>query len=121
MKYLYLSTIILFASCAQQTVLTGGDKDVASPELLIDSNLKNTNFREQSFLLEFDENIQFLKDKRGVIINPAINNIEYTDDKNTLEIKWEDTLKNETTYSFVLRNSIADITENNKIKEIYNG
>ena len=118
MKYLYLSTIILFASCAQQTVLTGGDKDVASPVLLIDSNLKNTNFREQSFLLEFDENIQFLKGKRGVIINPEINNIEYTDDKNSLEIKWEDTLKNETTYSFVFRNSIADITENNKIKEL---
>ena len=63
-------------SCAQQTILTGGAKDNKPPKLVLDSNRTVTNFSENHLLLEFNENIQLIKDKRTFITNPEINNIE---------------------------------------------
>ena len=117
MKPIYF--IILFiTSCAQQTILTGGDKDITAPLLLVDSNFQNINYQDQSLSLQFNERIQFLKDKRALIINPEIVNFTVKEENNKLNIAWEDTLKKETTYSFIFKNSIADITEANKIKKL---
>ena len=104
-------------SCAQQTSLTGGDKDTLSPVLIVDSNMSLVNMKQTSINLEFNENIQFLKGNRALITNPSINEVEVTEEKNKIEINWEDTLNPNTTYSFLFINSIADITEKNKINE----
>ena len=65
MKPIYF--IILFiTSCAQQTILTGGDKDITAPLLLVDSNFQNINYQDQSLSLQFNERIQFLKDKKSL-------------------------------------------------------
>jgi hypothetical protein len=107
----------LLLSCAQQTSLTGGDKDTLAPILMVDSNMSLVNMKQTSINLEFNENIQFLKGKRALITNPPISEVVVTDEKNKIEINWEDTLHPNTTYSFLFLNSIADITEKNKIKE----
>ena len=107
----------MLLSCAQQTSLTGGDKDTLAPILMVDSNLSLVNMKQTSINLEFNENIQFLKGKRALITNPPISEVVVTDEKNKIEINWEDTLHPNTTYSFLFLNSIADITEKNKIKE----
>ena len=73
-------------SCAQQTILTGGPKDNNPPELLLDSNRNITNFSENHYLLEFNENIQIIKDKRSFITNPKINNIELIEEKNKIDL-----------------------------------
>ena len=104
-------------SCAQQTSLSGGDKDTLAPILMVDSNMSLVNMKQTSINLEFNENIQFLKSKRALITNPSINEVEVTAEKNKIEINWEDTLNHNTTYSFLFINSIADITEKNKINE----
>ena len=117
MRPIYLF-ILFITSCAQQTILTGGDKDVKAPILLIDSNFQNTSFHYKNLTLPFNERVQFLKDKRALIINPEIINYEIFEEDNTINIVWEDTLQKETTYSFIFMNSIADITENNKIEEL---
>ena len=107
----------MLLSCAQQTSLTGGDKDTLAPILMVDSNMSLVNMKQTSINLEFNENIQFLKGKRALITNPPISEVVVTDEKNKIEINWEDTLHPNTTYSFLFLNSIADITEKNKIKE----
>jgi uncharacterized protein (DUF2141 family) len=107
----------LLLSCAQQTSLTGGDKDTLAPILMVDSNRSFVNMKEASINLKFNENIQFLKGKRALITNPPISEVVVTEEKNKIEINWEDTLNPNTTYSFLFLNSIADITEKNKIKE----
>ena len=107
----------MLLSCAQQTSLTGGDKDTLAPILIVDSNMSLVNIKQTSINLEFNENIQFLKGKRALITNPPISEVVVTDEKNKIEINWEDTLHPNTTYSFLFLNSIADITEKNKIKE----
>ena len=100
-------------SCAQQTILTGGAKDNKPPKLVLDSNRIITNFSENHLLLEFNENIQLIKDKRTFITNPKINNIELIEEKNKINLVWRDSLSKNTTYSFIFINAIADITESN--------
>lgn len=107
----------MLLSCAQQTSLTGGDKDTLAPILMVDSNRSLVNMKQASINLKFNENIQFLKGKRALITNPPISEVVVTEEKNKIEINWEDTLNPNTTYSFLFLNSIADITEKNKIKE----
>ena len=117
MRFLYIILLLGLFSCAQQTSLTGGDKDTLSPVLIVDSNMSLVNMKQTSINLEFNENIQFLKGNRALITNPSINEVEVTEEKNKIEINWEDTLNPNTTYSFLFINSIADITEKNKINE----
>lgn len=107
----------MLLSCAQQTSLTGGEKDTLAPILMVDSNRSLVNMKQASINLKFNENIQFLKGKRALITNPPISEVVVTEEKNKIEINWEDTLNPNTTYSFLFLNSIADITEKNKIKE----
>ena len=118
MKIFYLLISILLVSCAQQTILTGGEKDNKPPELILDSNRNITNFSENHLLLEFNENIQLLKEKRTFITNPEINDIELIEEKNKIDLVWRDSLIENTTYSFIFLNAIADITESNKISEL---
>ena len=94
-----------------------GQKTI-SPKLVLDSNRIVTNFSENHLLLEFNENIQLIKDKRAFITNPEINNIELIEEKNKINLVWRDSLNKNTTYSFIFLNAIADITESNKIAEL---
>ena len=93
-------------------------KDNKPPKLVLDSNRTVTNFSENHLLLEFNENIQLIKDKRTFITNPEINNIELIEEKNKIDLVWRDSLSKNTTYSFIFLNAIADITESNKIDEL---
>ena len=115
MKYLFIFILSFLVSCAQQTALTGGEKDIKAPVLLTDSTKEIINFDQSSILLKFNENVQFIDGNKGFITNPEIKNIEVIQDKKNLEIKWEDSLTSNTTYSFLFLNSITDMTESNKI------
>ena len=119
MRILYIIVFLGLFSCAQQTSLTGGDKDTLAPVLIADSSVSLVNMKKASLNLEFNENIQFLRGKRALITNPSINEVEVIEDKNKIEINWQDTLNLNTTYSFLFINSIADITETNKI-DVFN-
>jgi len=118
LKIFYLLISLLLIGCAQQTILTGGAKDNKPPELVLDSNQKIINFSEDHLILEFNENIQLLKDKKTFITNPEISDLELIEEKNKIKLFWKDTLNNNTTYSFIFLNAIADITESNKIDEL---
>ena len=118
MRLLSCLLLLIMVSCAQQTVLTGGDKDVLAPQLIKGKDtipIINTNFRGEDLTFEFNENIQFLKGKRAIITNPKIAEIDVRIEKKQLTVYWEDTLKENTTYSFLFKESIADLTEKNKI------
>ena len=85
MRILYLILILGFFSCAQQTSLTGGDKDTLAPILIVDSSISLVNMKQTNINLEFNENIQFLRGKRALITNPSINEVEVTEEKNKIE------------------------------------
>ena len=117
MKKLFIILVLFSCSCAQQTALTGGTKDVYPPKIVIDSTtLKEPiNFKSNEIILNFNENIQFIKGKRSILVNPSIENKEIICEEKKLTVKWEDSLRPKTTYSFNFKESIADLTEKNKI------
>ena len=118
MKNCYYLVVLLLFSCAQQTLLTGGEKDTSPPEL---DSLKTiptpfvTNFNEREIVLSFNENIQLSRAKRSFITSPTIKTIETKVNKTNLIINWNDTLRPKTTYQLYFPGSISDITENNSI------
>ena len=81
MKYLFIFILSFLVSCAQQTALTGGEKDVNAPILIIDSTKEIINFNQSSILLKFNENVQFIDGNKGFITNPEIKNIDVIQDK----------------------------------------
>ena len=117
MKKLFIILVVFSYSCAQQTTLTGGTKDILAPKLVLDSTASKepTNYKKNEIVLNFNENIQFLKGKRSLLINPTIENKEIIFEEKKLTIRWEDSLRPNTTYSFNFKESIADVTEKNKI------
>ena len=117
MKKIYIILLLFCMGCAQQGALTGGEKDTIPPQLISNNDTLRTNFNEKEFLLEFNENIQFISGKTSLLINPYIEDYKITTEKTSLLIKWEDTLKSNTTYSFIFIKSIADLTEKNTITE----
>ena len=120
MRYTSFILLCFLLSCAQQTPLTGGQKDVTPPKL--DSSKTYppsfaTFFNENEVELVFNENIQVGNGKRDLITNPTIYQLEKNVIKNKLIIKWNDSLSVNTTYQLYFPNSIADLTEKNGISD----
>ena len=116
-----LHLIVLFSiGCAQQTALTGGDKDISAPDLMFDKTYpkpNSTNFEGKEIKLVFNENILYIKSALSFISNPPIGKHEISVEKNILQITPDSPLKKNTTYTFMFANSIADLNEKNKIQD----
>lgn len=121
MKRLYyiLFVSILIVSCAQQSGLSGGDKDLAPPEVDLENNYpKNgaTNFRANDIVISFNEFIRLTNPNQNVIITPSLNLKPIYELKGKkVSIHFQEDLDINTTYTINFGNSISDITERNKL------
>ena len=64
-------------SCAQQSLLTGGDKDIKAPVLNEEKTIPenfSTNFDSKVIQLYFDEYVQLKDAKNNFFVNPKIYN-----------------------------------------------
>ncbi len=112
MKKLYY-LIPLIIACASPQSPSGGDKDVSTPLLALDSTLFTTNSYPKKITLQFDENI--VVNKSEININPLIYpkpNIEVNNKSITIHIEPEALVPN-TTYSISLNKAIKDLNEGN--------
>ncbi len=120
MKSIYFLFIILLSvGCAQQSGLSGGNKDITPPQVEEDKTIpKNNaiNFNTNKIEIGFNEFIRLEKPNQNIIITPL------TTEQPTYEIKGKKvvvTLKSKldenTTYIINFGNSISDITEGNRL------
>lgn len=109
--------IVLLVSCAQVVAPTGGPKDVSPPVILKQSPESNSlNFTANGFTLSFDEYVQLRNLKDELIVSPPLKYAIDTRIKGkNLEVEWEDTLKENTTYLFNFGSSLVDVAEANPI------
>jgi hypothetical protein len=121
-KFLCISIIIiLFGSCAQQGILTGGDKDMAAP--IVDTNKFETpingtvNFTAQRIEIPFNEFVTLQDVKKQVIITPflSVNPEIYVKGKKVI-VDFKSNLEPNTTYIINFGDAIRDITEGNILK-----
>ena len=122
MKYivrLLIIPILFWVSCAQQSALSGGEKDTFSPVLNVEKTFpenRSTNFKVTEIQLEFDEFIRLDNPKKNVVITPSLPFEPIYEVKGKkIIVKLKDELAENTTYLINFGNAISDITERNKI------
>lgn len=107
--------------CAIVIPPTGGPKDEKAPVVQkAFPPVGTTNFKGGTVLIEFNEEIEVDPNINNIIISPVIDGeIQIKERKKKyLEITIPTTLKENTTYSISLNNSVKDITEANVVKNI---
>lgn len=106
---------LFILSCARQTSPTGGPKDTIPPTLIRSFPVKEqTNFKDNTIELIFDEAVAVNNPKEQIIITPDINKeYDIIAHKNKVSLTLKGKLKDSTTYSFNFRDAIQDITEKN--------
>ena len=117
LKYSAALLLFILASCAKRGNITGGAKDTIAP-ILTASFPKNfsTEFKGTTIKLTFNEFIKLKDLKKQLIISPPMKNepliLPVTPSK-IITIKINDTLQDNTTYSFNFGQSMADNNEGN--------
>lgn len=116
----FVGICLIFAwglgGCANVQPLTGGKKDTKPPVLLAFKSypkFKSTNFKGDRIILYFNEWIKEEKLSQNLIITPSLKTYRSKVTKDRIEIRWEQPLDTNTTYTFNFRKGIVDITESN--------
>jgi hypothetical protein len=110
-----ITIVLLFSGCAQIRPITGGQKDVLPPQVVLYTpDSATTQFNASSFSLVFDEYVQTATLAQEMVVSPPLRRTPKVKlKKRTLTIAWNDTLNANTTYVFNLGNGVADVNENN--------
>ena len=112
-RYLII-TILLTSACAQVGSISGGAKDVIAPRIeFCNPSDGQLNAVVEQMTIEFDEFVKLQNPVENIILLPANVEYEYLLKGKTLQIDFQEKLKDNTTYSLYLNGAILDITEGN--------
>lgn len=120
-KYiLYLASILIFTQCAQRGTPSGGPKDIIPPKLLRalpDTLSTNVSPKLKEINLYFDELVQLKDYSKNIIISPPIEPaptfLPAGSASREVRVKFNDTLRLNTTYTINFGKSIVDNNEGN--------
>lgn len=114
---------LLIISCARVGSPVGGSKDTIAPPVIgsnIDSPRVNVPLDIRELRIDFEEYITLKDINRQLVISPPLRKMTKIIPSGTankyLLIKWEDTLKPNTTYNFNFGNAIQDNNEGNPLQ-----
>lgn len=121
LKYILFIIVISLIGCAKRGSITGGLKDTLAP-VLISSYPENfsTNFKGNTFTLNFDEYIKLKNMNKQLIISPPMKHepiITPTSVDRFIKVEIRDTLQPNTTYSFNFGQAITDNNEGNALNQ----
>jgi len=111
-----IATVLLF-SCAHPVSPGGGAKDKDAPVVLGTSPENGSaNFKKDRFTIDFDEFVELQDAQNQILISPPLqNNPDYKIKGKSVQVKFNEALKENTTYSVYFGDAIVDITEGNPI------
>lgn len=119
---LFLFVVVLFNNCAQIGPLTGGSKDITPPKLVsVVPKDTSTNIptKNTKIVFQFDELVDVKAVSSAMIINPIMDNKpEVTSKGKKMLVEFNDDLQPNTTYQIQFGQSVGDIHENNKYKNL---
>lgn len=116
--FIILSLLITITGCAKRGTISGGIKDTIPPKIIGSSpeNYK-TNFTGKEIKIVFDELIKVKDISKQLIISPPMKTapiiVPQGSASKFISIKIQDTLQENTTYSFNFGQSIIDNNEGN--------
>ncbi len=115
--FVILAIILYFSSCANQGSPSGGPRDTIPPTLL-ESNPphKSKNYKKQVFEFTFDERINADQLRTKMNITPHTDNkFKVLVKKDILNITFDGTFDDSTTYTFNFADGVGDLTEKNPV------
>ncbi|MEO8793828.1 MAG: Ig-like domain-containing domain [Daejeonella sp.] len=110
--------ILIIHSCASIQQPSGGPKDIQPPKVVkeIPKNL-NRNFSGNKIEIQFDEFVKLNSEFTEISISPALDKMpSFKAKKSILDIKFEQPLDSNTTYTINFGKAIGDVNENNILK-----
>ncbi len=113
----YIVATILLISCAHPVSPGGGVKDKDAPVALGTSPENGSaNFKKDKFTIEFDEFVELKDAQNQILISPPLQNTpDYKIKGKSIQVKFNEKLKENTTYSVYFGDAIVDITEGNPV------
>lgn len=106
--------LALIVSCAQVQTLSGGPKDETAPiPVSITPENESVRFTGNSFVLEFEEFVKLKNPTQSISVIPDDFKVNASLSGKTLTLSWSEQLRENTTYSIYLNNTVQDITESN--------
>lgn len=117
---IFILIIVLFlVQCARPGMPGGGPKDERPPQILkYEPDNYSANFTFNQFKIEFDEFIELDNVNQKLLVSPPMNELpDFKAKGKTLVVKFNEELKENTTYSIFFGDAIVDITEKNPLKE----
>jgi hypothetical protein len=114
---IFSAIILSFFSCALQVPPAGGEKDIKPPELMSSSPENySTGFTGHDIRLDFDEYVSLNDIATQLIVSPLLkSNPVIRIRKKSVFIHFDDTLAENTTYTFNFGEGIMDNNEGNKL------
>jgi len=117
-RTIYFLIIALFCwGCAQQGSPSGGPRDEVPPRV-VESDPPNysTQFEAKKILITFDEYVVLDNVNQELIVSPPMEEKpEVRLRKKTIIVQFEESLKENTTYTFNFGSAIKDLHEGNKL------
>lgn len=116
--FIVFSLLLTITGCAKRGTISGGLKDTIPPKIISSSpeNYK-TNFKGKEIKIVFDELIKVKDITKQLIISPPMQTapiiVPQGSASKYISIKIQDTLQDNTTYSFNFGQSITDNNEGN--------
>lgn len=112
--------LLIYSSCANQGMPTGGPKDSLPPVLLrMEPKLGELNFKGEEIKLTFNEYIVSDKVADLLVVSPPLQKRPSLKMKSkTLILGFNEELRDSVTYSFDFKNSIEDNNEKNPYKNL---
>ena len=112
--------ILLFWGCANMLAPTGGPAD-ETPPVVVKSEPSNNqiNYTKKEIRFTFDEYVSVDNFASELIVSPPLKHKpEFVLSKKSVIVTWTDTLRENTTYTFNLGNSIKDANEGNVLENL---
>ncbi|HBZ22020.1 MAG TPA: hypothetical protein DEO60_12885 [Bacteroidales bacterium] len=117
-RYLVLVPFLMVAfGCAKMNTPSGGPKDKTIP-VIVKSIPENgaTGFKGREILVTFDEYVVLEKIAEKFMVSPPMKKKpEVVVRGKSIRIRYEDELRDSTTYTFYFQDAIRDLNENNPI------
>jgi len=113
--------LVIIWKCANQLAPTGGEVDRIPPEVVEVFPADGTiNYEEQYFEITFSEYVDKRSVQDAIFISPSIEGeIEYDWSGTTLEVSFEDTLMDSTTYTVTVGTDVVDLNNSNNMAEAF--
>ncbi|TAK50665.1 MAG: hypothetical protein EPO24_16575 [Bacteroidetes bacterium] len=118
--FLIVSIVITFFHCAGQMAPPGGPVDTTPPTITETyPETKTTNFNDHAIRITFSEWVDKQSVFESIFISPDVGELELDWSGREIEITFEDTLRENTTYVLTLGTDVKDLRAGNTMAEAF--